>query len=64
MSDVDVVALCDLYLDKAESCADQNEAHYGAGHRPFVTDDYKKILDMKDVDAIVICTAWDDEGYG
>lgn len=59
MSDVDVVALCDLYLDKCEACAEENEAHYGKGHRPFITDDYHEILAMPDIDAVIICSAWE-----
>lgn len=57
MPDVEVVALCDLYLDKAELCADDNEKVYG--RRPVITSDYKEILAMPNVDAVMICTSWE-----
>ncbi len=59
MDDIEVVALCDLYIDKCELCADDNENHYGKGHRPFITTNYKEILAMPEIDAVIICTAWE-----
>ena len=57
MKDVEVTALCDLYLDKAERCADENEQVYG--RRPFVTTDYKELIKRDDVDAVIITSAWE-----
>lgn len=58
MDDIDVVAVCDLYEDRREQAADVVEL--SRGKRPFSTSNYKEILDMAAVDAIVITTSWSD----
>lgn len=57
MDDVEVVVLCDEYLDKAEYAASENEER--TGKRPKVTTDYHEVLAMDDVDGVVISTAWE-----
>jgi len=48
--DAEVVALCDLYQPYLDFAAKK------VGGSPRMTKDYHEILDMKDVDAVVICT--------
>lgn len=57
MPDVEVTAVCDLYPDRAELAADENEAVYG--RRPFTTTDYKELIKRDDVDAVIITSAWE-----
>lgn len=57
MPDVEVTAVCDLYEDKAQRAADENESVYG--RRPFVTTDYKELINRDDVDAVIITSAWE-----
>ena len=57
MDDVEVVVLCDEYLDKAEYAASENEER--TGKRPKVTTDYHEVLAMDDVDGVVVSTAWE-----
>ena len=52
MDDVEVVVLCDEYLDKAEYAASENEER--TGKRPKVTTDYHEVLAMDDVDGVVV----------
>lgn len=55
--DVLLTAVCDIYSDRAENAADIVEK---AGYeRPFVTTDYKEVLKIADLDAVVISTAWE-----
>jgi len=56
MPDVQVVAVCDFYQDRAD-CAGAAVAEK-SGKKPFVTTDYREILAMPDVEAVVIVTSW------
>lgn len=50
-------AICDKYEDRCKECADIVEE---AGFpRPKTTTNYKEILEMEDVDAVILCTSWD-----
>lgn len=54
--DVQVVAVCDVYQDRREHAADLVKE---AGQPyPFVTEDYREILAMDEVDAVVIASSW------
>ncbi|HIU31088.1 MAG TPA: Gfo/Idh/MocA family oxidoreductase [Candidatus Caccousia avistercoris] len=54
---VRVTAVCDVYEDRREKAAQMvTEAGQPA---PFVTGDYREILNRSDVDAVVIMTAWE-----
>ncbi len=57
MNDVDVVAVCDEYEDRTESAKKKVEEK--KGYSPFATTDYKEVLKLEEVEAIVISTAWE-----
>ena len=55
--DVQVAALCDLYEDRClESAQHVKET---AGNEPFVTEDYRKLLKLPEIDVVVITAAWE-----
>ena len=58
MDDVEVVAVCDLYEDRTERGAQAVEEF--RGNVPFKTQNYKDILAMPEVDAVVCTTSWRD----
>ena len=58
MEDVEVAAVCDLYKDRAEDAAKKVEE--GGRPAPFVTTDYKEVLAMPEIDAVVVTTSWRD----
>lgn len=50
-------AVCDVYEDRCKEAADKLvEAGY---ERPSVTLDYRDILKMEEVDAVILCSSWD-----
>lgn len=55
--EAEFVAVCDIYQDRCEECADIIEKAGFA--RPKTTTDYKEILDMPEVEAVILCTSWD-----
>ncbi len=57
LPDIEVVALCDEYLDKAEYAANENFER--TGKKPFVTTDYREVLAMDNIDGVCIATAWE-----
>ena len=58
MDDVDIVAVCDRFLERAQKAAER--ANEVKGVMPIITDDYKKMLEMDEIDAIVNAGAWAD----
>ena len=55
--EAEFVAICDIYEDRCQECADVIEK---AGfERPITTTNYKDILAMPQVEAIILCTSWD-----
>ena len=56
--DVEFAAVCDVYEDRCEEAADIIEKSYGK--RPFTTQNYKDILNMPDIEAVMLCTSWDN----
>ena len=56
--DVEFVAACDVYKDRCEEAADLIEK--SCGKRPFITQNYKDILNMPEVDAVMLCTSWEN----
>ena len=52
-----VAAVCDTYEDRREKAADII-TDTGQGE-PLKTDDYKKILEMPEIDAVMITAAWE-----
>jgi predicted dehydrogenase len=56
MEDVEILAVCDAYQDRVEAAQKQVE---DAGRpRPFGTTDWKQVLDMPEIEAIIIMTSW------
>ncbi|MEC0241942.1 Gfo/Idh/MocA family oxidoreductase [Paenibacillus dokdonensis] len=58
MEDVEVAAVCDLYQDRCDQAAD-SVAETGIS-RPLVTQDYREIMAMGNIDAVVIGASWAD----
>ena len=57
LDDVEVVAVCDKYEDRAESAF--NKAKEKRGFTPFKTTNYKELLALDNVDAVLISTDWE-----
>ncbi len=56
--DVEFVAVCDVYEDRVKATADLIEER--GFKRPIELTDYKPILEMDEVEAVVIATSWDN----
>jgi predicted dehydrogenase len=56
MHDVTIAAVCDLYEDRRIEAG--KEVEKIAGNIPFSTDNYKDILAMEDIDAVIITASW------
>lgn len=54
--EAEFVAVCDVYEDRCRECADIIEKAGFA--RPKTTTNYKDILAMPEVEAVVLCTSW------
>lgn len=54
---VEVIGVCDSYEDRAVSAADTVEKKQGK--RPFITTDYKEILTLEGIEAILLFTSWE-----
>ncbi|MEG1719740.1 MAG: Gfo/Idh/MocA family oxidoreductase [Clostridia bacterium] len=58
MEDIEVVAVCDLYIDRVIKGA--KAIKDAKGIEPICATDYKKIVNIKEIDAIIIATSWED----
>ena len=56
-TEVEFVVVCDQYEDRCKEAA-KMITERGKGN-PKITTDYKEVLAMEEVDAVVICTSWD-----
>ena len=56
-SEVKIAAVCDLYPDRVERAA--NAIEQKLGYRPFETVDYRDILKMDEVNAVVVTSSWE-----
>lgn len=56
--DVEIVAVCDLYQDRAEDARDSVKAK--KGNTPLCTTDYKEVFTIEDLDAVLVSTSWED----
>ena len=57
MPDIEIVGICDEYVDRVEKACDRVEA--AKGYRPFGTLDYHELLEREDIDAIVCASSWE-----
>ena len=55
--DVDFIALCDVYKDRQEEVA--NALVEMGRERPKTFSDYREMLSMEELDAVLICASWD-----
>jgi predicted dehydrogenase len=55
-SDVKVVAVCDIYEDRRFDAAARVEKT--GQPKPFITGDYRKVLEVKGLDAVLVSTGW------
>lgn len=58
MKDVDILAVCDLYDDRTQEGA--KLVQKVKGNTPFCTNDYKNILENKDINTLFIFCSWED----
>lgn len=56
LPDVMVVAVSDYCEDRVKKAADTVEEKTGI--RPFESSDYHEVLEMKEVEAVIVCTSW------
>ncbi len=61
MKDVDLVAVCDLYEDRADNAKKKAEEIQGFTVRSYL--DYKKMISDGDIDGVIISSSWDSHGY-
>ena len=54
---VDIVAVCDLLIDRAEKAADTVEE--SGAERPFTTTDYNELLSLEGLDAVYVAVSWE-----
>ncbi len=54
---VEIAAVCDVYEDRTMQGADIVEQR--TGKRPVATTNYREILTMEEVDAVLLCTSWE-----
>lgn len=57
MPDVEVTGVCDLYPDRME--AGRKMVEELRGYSPFASEDYRRIIERSDVDAIITPSAWE-----
>ena len=56
--EAEVTALCDIYEDRREHCKKSIEKKRGV--TPKLYSDYKQLIADPDVDAVLICSSWDE----
>jgi len=57
MKDINIIGLCDLYEDRVQECFDVVKEK--KGNEPFKTNNYKEILELENIDAVIISAAWE-----
>lgn len=58
LPDVKVIALCDSYDDRPKQyCPDVKEKY---GEEPFLTTNFEEVLKLKNIDAVLVSTSWED----
>lgn len=56
MEDVEIVAVCDVYQDRVKAA--QKQTIDSGRPKPFGSTDWKEVLDMPEVEAVIIMTSW------
>lgn len=54
---VEICIVCDIYEDRCKEAA--NIVEESGRKRPKITTDYKDILRMREIDAVILCTSWE-----
>ncbi len=57
MNDINIIGLCDLYEDRVQECF--GVVKEKKGNEPFKTNNYKEILELENIDAVIISAAWE-----
>ncbi len=57
MDDIEIVAICDEYADRAEKACETIKEKMG--NLPKALTDYKELLAIEEIEAVVISTAWE-----
>ena len=55
--EVEIAAVCDVYPDRCEQAAFLIMQR--SGKSPFSTGDYREILKIPEIDAVILCTSWE-----
>lgn len=55
--DIEIIGVCDSYEDRANEAAQHVREHIG--NDPLCTTDYRDLLNMKELDAVLIFSAWE-----
>jgi len=55
---VEIAAVCDAYQDRCDRAADLIEKK--SGKRPVTTVEYREIFEMPEIEAVMLCTSWED----
>ncbi|NLZ36880.1 MAG: Gfo/Idh/MocA family oxidoreductase [Clostridiales bacterium] len=63
MDDVEVVAVCDLYEDRAARALQICDDKYQGSVKVEAYTDYRRLLERRDIDAVVIASSWNSHGY-
>jgi predicted dehydrogenase len=63
MDDVEVAAVCDLYEDRVETALKLCENKYRGAVRVDGYTDYRRLLERRDIDGVIIATSWETHGY-
>ena len=58
MEGIQIVAVCDLYEDRRQRAV--REVEKAAGNTPFSTENYRDVLAMEEIDAVIVPTSWAD----
>ena len=56
--EIEVLAVCDLYEDRRQKAAETVKKE--RGNDPVCTADYREVLAMPELDAVIVSTSWTD----
>ena len=58
LSDVEVIAVCDLYQDRMEDAAER--IYTTKGNRPLQIADYEEVLKMDELEVVIVSSSWEN----